>query len=127
MLSISPPMKGAGKGNYYTGLAQEDYYTKGGEPLGEWYGEGAEQLGLNGKVKDIELRLALEGFSPTGEKLVQNAGDKDRQSGWDLTFSAPKSVSILAKSILGMSIECIILCFLSKCCLCSLLTLPSLA
>lgn len=96
MLSISPPMKGAGKGDYYLGLAQEDYYTKGGEPPGEWYGEGAEDLQLNGRVQDQDLRDLLEGYSPGRKRaLVQNAGEVDRQSGWDLTFSAPKSASNL--------------------------------
>lgn len=96
MLSISPPMKGAGKGDYYIGLAKEDYYTKGGEPPGLWYGEGAKALGLKGEVKDAHLRHLLDGYSANGKhKLVQNAGSEDRQSGWDLTFSAPKSVSTL--------------------------------
>ena len=96
MLSISPPMKGAGKGDYYLGLAQEDYYTLGGEPPGEWYGEGTEAMGLIGQVQPQDLRDLLEGFSPGREKmLVQNAGKEDRQSGWDLTFSAPKSASTL--------------------------------
>jgi Ti-type conjugative transfer relaxase TraA len=96
MLSISPPMKGAGQGDYYLDLAQEDYYTKGGEPPGKWYGEDTESLGVEGQVQAEDLRKLLEGYSPDGkEKLVQNAGDENRQSGWDLTFSAPKSVSTL--------------------------------
>jgi len=96
MLSISPPMKGAGQGDYYLELAQEDYYTKGGEPPGTWYGQGAEALGVEGQVGEAELKNLLNGYSKNGsEKLVQNAGSEDRQSGWDLTFSAPKSVSSL--------------------------------
>jgi Ti-type conjugative transfer relaxase TraA len=96
MLSISPPMKGAGRGDYYLELAKEDYYTKGGEPPGTWQGEGAKLLGLKGQVKEKNLRKILDGFNPKrGKKLVQNAGEKDRQSGWDLTFSAPKSVSTI--------------------------------
>lgn len=96
MLSISTPMRGAGKGNYYLGLAQEDYYTKGGEAPGQWYGKGAAILGVAGEVKEGDLCQILEGYDPkNGAKLVQNAGDPDRQSGWDLTFSAPKSVSTL--------------------------------
>ena len=96
MLSISPPMKGAGQGDYYLELAQEDYYTKGGEPPGQWYGQGSEALGVDGQVGEKELRNLLEGYSKDGgAKLVQNAGEENRQSGWDLTFSAPKSVSTL--------------------------------
>ncbi|HMO65907.1 MAG TPA: MobF family relaxase, partial [Verrucomicrobiota bacterium] len=43
-----------------------------------------------------DLRDLLVGFAPgRARALVQNAGAKDRQSGWDLTFSSPKSVSTL--------------------------------
>ena len=93
MLSIAP-MSGAGQGDYYLELAREDYYLKGGEPPGVWVGEGAKELGLNGQVEKAELKNLLEGYSIDDEKsLVQNAGKENRQSGWDLTFSAPKSVS----------------------------------
>jgi conjugative relaxase-like TrwC/TraI family protein len=94
MLSISP-MSGAGQGDYYVELAREDYYLEGGEPPGQWLGEGARELGLDGEVQKQELRNVLRGYSPGGEtQLVQNAGADNRQSGWDLTFSAPKSVSV---------------------------------
>ncbi len=90
---------GAGSVNYHAGLAKEDYYTKGQEPPGVWLGTGAEKIGLSGIVKRAELKNVFCGFSPDGkEKLVQNAGKmsgkKSRDPGWDLTFSAPKSVSI---------------------------------
>ena len=96
MLSISKPMHGAGQGNYYLGLAREDYYLSGGEPPGLWHGEGASRLGLSGVVEPEKFRNLLNGFSPDRlHPLAQNAGRNDRQSGWDLTFSAPKSVSVL--------------------------------
>jgi conjugative relaxase-like TrwC/TraI family protein len=90
---------GAGSSAYYTGLSKEDYYTKGQEPPGAWLGTGAEKIGLSGVVKPQELKNVFCGFSPDGtEKLVQNAGKMtgklSRDPGWDLTFSAPKSVSI---------------------------------
>ena len=95
MLSISPPARGAGKGDYYLLLAREDYYTGGGEPEGRWYGEGAKSLGLSGIVSADELRHVMRGYDPSGkEALVQNAGEGNRQCFWDLTFSAPKSVSV---------------------------------
>lgn len=93
MLSIAQ-MSGAGQGDYYLELAREDYYLEGGEPPGVWVGEGAKELGLKGQVEKDELRNLLQGYSPEGDQaLVQNAGKENRQSGWDLTFSAPKSVS----------------------------------
>ncbi len=58
---------------------------------------GAEQLGLQGSVdKDVFTRL-LEGKLPDGADLsrMQDGSNKHRP-GYDLTFSAPKSVSVMA-------------------------------
>ncbi|MCS7466281.1 relaxase domain-containing protein [Stieleria sp. ICT_E10.1] len=99
----------SGQYKYYTELAKEDYYTKGGEPAGKWLGRGAARLGLLGTVDDRSLAAVLDGFAPGGrERLVKNAGRENRQPGWDLTFSAPKSVSVawgLADSNLRKQIE----------------------
>ena len=95
MLSISPPMSGAGQGDYYLNLAREDYYLEGGEPPGQWFGSAAERLGVFGQVEKDHFRSLLMGYSSDGGRaLVQNAGAADRQTGWDLTFSAPKTVSV---------------------------------
>lgn len=95
MLSISA-MTGMGLGSYYLNLAREDYYLGGGEPPGHWLGKGAEGMHLEGKVERLALRNLLLGRTPDGKRdLVQNAGKESRQCGWDLTFSAPKSVSTL--------------------------------
>lgn len=94
MLSIAGVA--GGRGNYYLSLARDDYYTKGGEPPGRWLGQGATALGLSGQVEGEELKNLLKGFSADGEKkLVQNAGADNHQGAWDLTFSCPKSVSVL--------------------------------
>jgi len=93
MLSIGA-MTG-GQGQYYLDLSREDYYLNGGEPPGWWWGAGATSLKLRGLVARHELQQLLDGFSPKGERLTQNAGRDNRRPGWDLTFSAPKSVSVL--------------------------------
>jgi conjugative relaxase-like TrwC/TraI family protein len=93
MLSIAE-MSG-GQGHYYTGLAREDYYLEGGEPPGLWAGSGAVALGMKGQVDKEVLGRVFDGFDARGVPLVQNAGNAKRQAGWDLTFSAPKSVSVL--------------------------------
>lgn len=88
-------MSSPSQGDYYLELAREDYYLSGGEPPGTWLGEGADRFGLTGQVSREELHNLLEGYSADGtSSLVKNAGKEDRQAGWDLTFSAPKSVSV---------------------------------
>ncbi|MBX6313154.1 MAG: relaxase domain-containing protein [Isosphaeraceae bacterium] len=85
-----------GKGDYYLALARDDYYTKGGEPRGRWLGEGARAIGLVGPVDRPEFRSLMRGFSPfTTDRLIQNTGDPNHQPGWDVCFSAAKSVSVL--------------------------------
>lgn len=94
MLSISPPIAAA-QGSYFGGLAREDYYTEGGEPPGIWCGRGLGALGLAGKVDSEVFQHLLLGYSPDGRTpLVQNAGELMRQAAWDLTFSAPKTLSV---------------------------------
>ena len=89
---------GVGQESYYLSkVAQgiEDYYTGQGESAGAWLGRGAARLGLGGEVAGDELRAVLGGVDPvTGRRLAGREGAK-RTPGWDLTFSAPKSVSVL--------------------------------
>jgi Ti-type conjugative transfer relaxase TraA len=100
MMSISARSAG-GAVDYYLHLAEdnhrggsrEDYYSREGE--GHWFGQGAEVLGLSGEVQEKDFARLAAGYSPDGTALVQNAGDHDRRAGWDLTFSAPKSVSVV--------------------------------
>jgi conjugative relaxase-like TrwC/TraI family protein len=95
MLSISG-MAG-GQGTYYANLAQrDDYYTSGMEPPGQWLGKGAMRFGLTGTINAESFLIIFDGFHPaTGEALVQSAGTSTHRPGWDLTFSAPKSVSVI--------------------------------
>jgi Ti-type conjugative transfer relaxase TraA len=96
MLSIGKMGKAADEvAAYYVNLAREDYYTQGGEPVGAWRGTGARPLGLAGTVEATALRSVLAGFHPeSAAALVQQPGPA-HVAGWDLTFSAPKSVSVL--------------------------------
>jgi conjugative relaxase-like TrwC/TraI family protein len=93
---------GAGQADYYlekVADGAEDYYAGGGEAKGSWRGDGARELGLSGEVEPDALRAMLTGSDPaSGEPLVATGGVSRRQGpvpGFDLTFSAPKSVSLL--------------------------------
>ena len=75
---------------------REEYYTGAGESPGYWLGQGATRLGLSGEVAPADLRAVLAGVSPQGEILTAGGvADARRVAGFDLTFSAPKSVSLL--------------------------------
>jgi conjugative relaxase-like TrwC/TraI family protein len=82
---------------YYSHLGADNYYTRDGEPPGSWAGEGAEQLSLEGPVTRHEFEAALNGRDPkTGMQLAAHGGrSKTHAAGWDITFSSPKSVSVL--------------------------------
>ncbi len=96
MLSISQPKRGGVSADYYLRLSEEDYYAEGLVETGTWQGEGADALGLSGKVEAETLPHLINGFDAQGKTaLVENAGHPRRQGFWDLTFSAPKSVSVL--------------------------------
>ncbi len=72
----------------------EDYYTGRGEAPGLWLGAGATQLGLTGTVEADELTQLLDGVRPWDGSRLRDVGDRS-VTAFDLTFSAPKSVSIL--------------------------------
>ncbi|WP_018716645.1 MobF family relaxase [Arhodomonas aquaeolei] len=96
MLSISARGSATEAMGYYVHLAAgdgpEDYYAA--EAAGVWQGAGAAALGLAGPVTGEAFRSAAEGCAPDGAALVQGTGEAHR-AGWDLTFSAPKSVSAI--------------------------------
>ena len=85
---------------YYTG-----YLTKAdGELPGVWAGSQAPGLGLSGEVTTEALEALLSGYHPTtgmslGRELVDRVdkhGNTIRAvAGYDATFSAPKSLSVL--------------------------------
>ncbi|MGH9128829.1 MAG: MobF family relaxase [Acidimicrobiales bacterium] len=96
MLSIA--RLGRSRERYYldkVARGAEDYYTGAGEAPGHWAGGGAATLGLDAKVAEDDLSAVLGGRNPrTDEPLVPGAGTARRRVGFDLTFSAPKGVSL---------------------------------
>jgi conjugative relaxase-like TrwC/TraI family protein len=89
---------GQGQESYYLeSVAQgiEDYYTGTGEAPGRWVGSAARTLRMEGEVDDDGLTAVLGGAHPrTSDQLTSRRGGT-RVPGFDLTFSAPKSVSLL--------------------------------
>ena len=99
MLSIGK--LGRGQERYYldkVAEGAEDYYSGEGEAAGEWIGDAAASLGLEGEVDEDQLTAMLTGRNPVdGEPLLSMRGVRGDGPvpGFDLTFSAPKSVSLL--------------------------------
>ncbi|ENA1908184.1 conjugative relaxase, partial [Aeromonas salmonicida] len=91
MLSLST-IKGSAA--YYA--AEENYYAMG-ELESVWMGEGADRLGLSGPIDGATLDAIAQGKLPDGTELSRIVdGKQTHRTGYDLTFSAPKSVSVMA-------------------------------
>ena len=77
----------------------EDYYAGRGEAKGVWVGAGSAHEGLDGEVSAEELARLFDARHPRlGDSLGAPYTVRDgfdRVTGWDLTFSSPKSVSVL--------------------------------
>lgn len=86
-------------GAYYVesvARGHEDYYLGRGEAPGRWIGGGCWSLDVAGEVADEGFLRMLEGRDPaTGKLLIARPRNGERTPGFDLTFSAPKSVSVL--------------------------------
>jgi conjugative relaxase-like TrwC/TraI family protein len=105
MMNPNVVSRGAAASGYYNA---EGYYASGSkeaEASASWFGKGAEALGLRGSVDDQVFAQILDGQSFKNEdgtltpdrlmgKIVD--GERAHRPGVDLTFKAPKSVSIAA-------------------------------
>ncbi|EBX6688691.1 conjugative transfer relaxase/helicase TraI [Salmonella enterica subsp. salamae serovar Sofia] len=90
MLSISSIK---GDSAYYS---HEDNYYASGSLESRWLGDGAEKLGLKGEVANADMDAIRQGKLPDGTDLSRMVnGVNKHRSGYDLTFSAPKSVSMM--------------------------------
>ena len=88
---------GASSAAYYldsVASGREDYYLGAGEAPGVWLGTHVGTLGLDGTVEPAALHAVLEGVDP-GDGARLDRARTNRAPGFDLTFSAPKSVSIM--------------------------------
>ncbi|MFB0611754.1 MobF family relaxase [Aurantiacibacter poecillastricola] len=92
MLSVANVRSPSAAASYF---ASDNYYASAdADRSGQWVGEGAKRLGLDGKVEAQAFDALLRGELPDGSS-VGNPGQVHRP-GTDLTFSVPKSWSLLA-------------------------------
>lgn len=92
MLNITPQANAAGAKSYF---AVSDYYSEGQEINGEWGGKGAALLGLSGQVEEAEFNAMCDNLHPVTGKPLTRVTRSDRRVGYDFTWSAPKSVSVV--------------------------------
>ena len=95
--AVASPSQGA---SYYE---RDGYYAKDSpehRAASAWAGRGAAELGLEGPVDPGTFQAVLEGEVPdgSGRRLGRKTreGEVHHRPGRDLTFSAPKSVSLAA-------------------------------
>ncbi len=105
MMSATLVSAGAASSGYYKA---EGYYAAGSkeaEQAATWFGRAAETMGLKGQVDDALFTQLLDGqtFHRKGDALEPGRlmgriidGERQHRAGLDLTFSAPKSVSVAA-------------------------------
>lgn len=99
-----------GQASYYErSVAQgaDDYYSGDGEAPGTWAGRGSQALGLSGRVQAERFNALIAGKDPSDPQLRRTLLSQERKpriingkrhepvAAYDLTFSAPKSVSVL--------------------------------
>lgn len=107
MLSIAPVRSAGGAAGYF---ASDNYYTlEESSEASAWAGEGSTDLGLAGEVGKESFEKILNGELPDGEKVGQV---ENRRPGLDMTFSMPKSASVMAyiagdKRILAAHMEAV--------------------
>ncbi|MEM9904159.1 MAG: MobF family relaxase [Cyanobacteria bacterium P01_D01_bin.44] len=95
MLSLTVISANQGE-TYYT---TENYYSpEENQQHSNWSGRGACQLGLVGQIQGSAFKNLLQGYSPSRTQTLSGRKiNPDRhRAGLDLTFSAPKSISLAA-------------------------------
>jgi len=113
MLTISKPLSASQARTYHArefAAQAQNYWSRDQQGYSEWQGRLAEQWGLHGAVGSEHFARLSEGQHPhTEEQLVRHQVSRtyegkfgrevtsaEHRTGWDATFSAPKSVSLTA-------------------------------
>ena len=76
-------------------FARDEYYSERGSTPGQWIGRGAQTLDLTGAPELGDLGQLLTGEHPDAGERLEGLRRGRRNAGFDLTWTAPKSVSVL--------------------------------
>jgi conjugative relaxase-like TrwC/TraI family protein len=92
MLNVTPQRSPESAKAYF---AKSDYYTEGQEIVGEWGGKGAVLVGLFGQVDKRAFDSLCDNLNPITHEPITPITRSGRRTGYDFTWSAPKSVSVV--------------------------------
>ena len=92
MMSLAGVGGGSDAAGYYQ--KDNDYTREQASEASGWLGKGAEALGLKGPVDETKFAALLDGHLPNGKQIRSPSGE--HRAGFDITLSAPKSVSLVA-------------------------------
>ncbi|HZV71396.1 MAG TPA: MobF family relaxase [Saprospiraceae bacterium] len=96
MLRIIPSKSAAGAAQYFReSLSVQDYISEKQNVAGLWLGKGAEILGLKGEVNKEDFELLLHNRKHGSDEKLTPRDSHKRRAGYDFTFNALKSVSIV--------------------------------
>ena len=108
MVDPSKPLVPAKVKEYYKSeysAASNSYFSQSGTLQGHWHGQVAEEFGLSGPVQAEAFDRLAEGQDPrSGEQLIRyrdthltrEGKEVAHRAAWELTFNAPKTVSLTA-------------------------------
>ena len=92
MLNVTPQKSSEAAKSYF---AKSDYYSEGQELVGNWGGKGSILLGLFGEVDRKAFENLCDNLDPCTQKPLTPITRGNRRTGYDFTWSAPKSVSVV--------------------------------
>ena len=95
MLTVSAIKSASGASDYFLTKAEE-YYDEGFMPS-FWVGRLQDSLNISGEVDGDTFRNLLDGALPSGKQMGRKTSEGVKhRPGYELCFTAPKSVSIMA-------------------------------
>lgn len=96
MLSIEPSQNTQAAITYFrANLSMNDYYSEKEQVIGQWHGNAAQHLNLQGNVHAKDFEALLYNKNPNTDNRLTARNSANRRPMYDFTFSPVKSVSIL--------------------------------
>lgn len=96
MLRITTNKSSASAKSYYSeGLSTQDYYSEKNEVIGKWSGIASIKLGLTNEISKEQFSDLCDNLNPVTHEPLTPRTNIERRVGYDFTFSANKSVSLI--------------------------------